>query len=255
VSTAEQLQAFIDDHGGRAVVKTPRGGYDGKGVRVVSTAADAADWLGALVAGDALLAEEMVSFVRELAQQIARRPSGEMVAYPVVETVQRDGVCAEVFAPAPNATPRLSQVSEGIGRQIAEGLGVTGMLAVELFETDDERILVNELAMRPHNSGHWSQDGAVTGQFEQHRRAVADLPLGDTTPRAPWSVMINILGGPAEGSLDARFADAMADQPGAKIHTYGKDPRPGRKVGHVNATGDVLEDVVFVARAAADHFR
>jgi 5-(carboxyamino)imidazole ribonucleotide synthase len=255
VSTAEELQAFIDDHSGRAVVKTPRGGYDGKGVRVVSTAADAADWLGALADGDALLVEEMVSFVRELAQQIARRPSGEMVAYPVVETVQRDGVCAEVFAPAPNATLRLSQVSEGIGRQIAEGLGVTGMLAVELFETDDERILVNELAMRPHNSGHWSQDGAVTGQFEQHLRAVADLPLGDTTPRAPWSVMINILGGPAEGSLDARFADAMADQPGAKIHTYGKDPRPGRKVGHVNATGDVLEDVVFVARAAADHFR
>src|SRR5690606_19070820 len=120
------------------------------------------------------------------------------VAYPVVETVQRDGVCAEVIAPAPGTSERLAEVAEQIGRRIAEGLGVTGMLAVELFETDDERILVNELAMRPHNSGHWSQDGAVTGQFEQHLRAVADLPLGDPAPRAPWSVMVNILGGPAE---------------------------------------------------------
>ncbi len=255
VSTTAELQAFLDEHGGRGVVKTPRGGYDGKGVRVVSDAAEAADWFAALEDGGALLVEELVSFVRELAQQIARRPSGDMVAYPVVETVQRDGVCAEVFAPAPNATTRLAQVAEGIGRMIAEGLGVTGMLAVELFETVDERILVNELAMRPHNSGHWSQDGAVTSQFEQHLRAVADLPLGDASPRAPWSVMINILGGPAEGTIEARFADAMADQPSAKIHTYGKAPRPGRKVGHVNATGEDLDDAVFVARAAADHFR
>lgn len=254
VSTPTELQAFLDDHGGRAVVKTPRGGYDGKGVRVISDAADAADWFDALDGG-ALLVEELVSFVRELAQQVARRPSGEMVAYPVVETVQRDGVCAEVFAPAPGTTTRLVEVAEGIGRSIAEGLGVTGMLAVELFETDDERILVNELAMRPHNSGHWSQDGSVTSQFEQHLRAVADLPLGETTPRAPWSAMINILGGPVDGTLESRFADAMMDQPGAKIHTYGKAPRPGRKVGHVNATGDDLDDAVFVARAAADHFR
>ena len=254
VSTPDELQAFLDDHGGRAVVKTPRGGYDGKGVRVVSDPADAADWFDALDGG-ALLVEELVSFVRELAQQVARRPSGEIVAYPVVETVQRDGVCAEVFAPAPGAASRLVEVAEGIGRSIAEGLGVTGMLAVELFETDDERILVNELAMRPHNSGHWSQDGSVTSQFEQHLRAVADLPLGETTPRAPWSVMINILGGPVDGTLDSRFADAMADQPAAKIHTYGKAPRPGRKVGHVNATADDLDDAVFIARAAADHFR
>ncbi|GAB3600982.1 5-(carboxyamino)imidazole ribonucleotide synthase [Microbacterium tumbae] len=254
-ASQEELQAFLDDHGGRAVVKTPRGGYDGKGVRVVADAADAADWLDALPAGEALLVEELVSFVRELAQQVARRPSGEMVAYPVVETVQRDGVCAEVLAPAPNATVRLTQVAEGIGRQIAEGLEVTGMLAVELFETDDERILVNELAMRPHNSGHWSQDGAVTSQFEQHLRAVADLPLGETTPRAPWSVMVNILGGPAEGGMDERLEDALGAHPGAKVHTYGKAPRPGRKVGHVNAAGEELDDVVFIARAAADHFR
>lgn len=254
VRTADDLQRFLDAHDGAAVVKTPRGGYDGKGVRVVRSAAEAQDWLDGLADGDALLAEELVPFVRELAQQIARRPGGEMVSYPVVETVQRDGVCAEVIAPAPAATERLAQVAEEIGRRIADGLGVTGMLAVELFETDDERILVNELAMRPHNSGHWSQDGAVTGQFEQHLRAVADLPLGSTEPRAAWSVMVNILGGPADGTLGDRFGAAMAAHPTAKIHTYGKAPRPGRKVGHVNVSEDDLDDAVYVARAAAAHF-
>ena len=254
VHDAAELQEFLDGHDGRGVVKTPRGGYDGKGVRVVRSSDDARDWLDALGEGEALLVEELVGFVRELAQQVARRPSGQIVAYPVVETVQRDGVCAEVIAPAPAAAERLVRTAEGIGRAIAEGLGVTGMLAVELFETDDERILVNELAMRPHNSGHWSQDGAVTGQFEQHLRAVADLPLGDVSTRAPWSVMVNILGGPADGGLDERFAAAMGEQPSAKIHTYGKAPRPGRKVGHVNVAGDDLDDAVYVARAAAAHF-
>jgi 5-(carboxyamino)imidazole ribonucleotide synthase len=254
VRSIDELQAFLDEHGGAGVVKTPRGGYDGKGVRVVRAAGEAQDWLDALDDGDALLVEELVPFVRELAQQVARRPSGEIVAYPVVETVQRDGVCAEVIAPAPAAGERLTAVARGIGESIAEGLGVTGMLAVELFETDDERILVNELAMRPHNSGHWSQDGAVTGQFEQHLRAVADLPLGSTAARAPWSVMVNILGGPAEGTLGDRFAAAMAEHPQAKIHTYGKAPRPGRKVGHVNVADEDLDDAVYVARAVAAHF-
>jgi 5-(carboxyamino)imidazole ribonucleotide synthase len=254
VSTLEQLQDFIDDHGGRAVVKTPRGGYDGKGVRVVEAAVDAEDWIAALSEGDRLLAEELVDFTRELAQQIARRPSGQRVPYPVVETVQRDGVCAEVIAPAPRSGGRVSQVAAEIGVTIAEGLGVTGMLAVELFETTDERLLVNELAMRPHNSGHWSQDGAVTGQFEQHLRAVLDLPLGSPEPRQPWAVMVNILGGPASDSLESRFPLALQAHPAAKVHTYGKAPRPGRKVGHVNAFGEDLDAVVYEARAAADFF-
>ena len=257
VADAAELQAFIDAHDGRAVVKTPRGGYDGKGVRVVSAATEADDWFAALAEdarGGALLAEELVDFSRELAQQVARRPSGEVRVYPVVETVQRDGVCAEVIAPAPHAAERLRDVAAEVGVAIAEGLAVTGMLAVELFETTDERVLVNELAMRPHNSGHWTQDGAVTSQFEQHLRAVLDLPLGDTTPSAPWSVMVNILGGPAEDGLDARFAAAMAAHPAAKIHTYGKSPRPGRKVGHINVAGEDLDDIAYVARAAASHF-
>ncbi|MFF8188101.1 5-(carboxyamino)imidazole ribonucleotide synthase [Microbacterium sp. NPDC016588] len=257
VSDAAQLQDFLDAHGGRAVVKTPRGGYDGKGVRVVSAATEADDWFAALAEdahGGPLLVEELVDFTRELAQQVARRPSGEVRAYPLVATTQRDGVCAEVIAPAPRAGERLERAAAAIGVAVAEGLGVTGMLAVELFETTDERVLINELAMRPHNSGHWTQDGAVTSQFEQHLRAVLDLPLGSTDATAPWTVMVNILGGPAEGGLTERFAPAMAAHPTAKIHTYGKDPRPGRKVGHVNVAGDDLDDVVYEGRAAAAFF-
>ena len=254
VTDAAALDAFIADHGGRAVVKTPRGGYDGKGVRIVSSSAEAADWLDGLEDGAALLAEELVPFARELAQQVARRPSGELLVYPVVETVQQGGVCAEAIAPAPHSAGRLADVAAEIGEAIATGLGVTGMLAVELFQTGDERLLVNELAMRPHNSGHWTQDGSITSQFEQHLRAVLDLPLGDTAMRAPHAVMVNILGGPAEGTLGERLPDALAAHPSAKVHTYGKDPRPGRKVGHVNVAGDDLDTVVYEARAAAAFF-
>jgi 5-(carboxyamino)imidazole ribonucleotide synthase len=257
VSSAAQLQEFLDAHGGRAVVKTPRGGYDGKGVRVVSAAHEADDWFAVLAEdarGGDLLVEELVDFTRELAQQVARRPSGEVVAWPVVETVQRDGVCAEVLAPAPRAGERFTEIAARLGVDIAAGLGVTGALAVELFETSDERLLVNELAMRPHNSGHWTQDGAITSQFEQHLRAVLDLPLGDPSPRETWSVMVNILGGPEEGTLEDRFPAALAAHPAAKIHTYGKAPRPGRKVGHVTVVGDDLDDVVYDARAAASFF-
>lgn len=256
VGDAAGVEAFLADHGGRAVVKTPRGGYDGKGVRVVSSAHDADDWFTALAEdgrGGELLIEELVPFTRELAQQVARRPSGEVRAYPLVETVQRDGVCAEVLAPAQRTGEREQQVTSEIAVGIAEGLDVAGMLAVELFETAD-RVLVNELAMRPHNSGHWTQDGAVTSQFEQHLRAVLDLPLGDPAPKAPWTVMINILGGPSSGGLTDRFGDAMAHHPEAKVHTYGKSPRPGRKVGHVNVSGDDLDDVAYAARAAAAVF-
>lgn len=257
VESADELAAFLDDHGGRAVVKTARGGYDGKGVRVVTEATAADDWFSALAEdgrGGALLVEELVSFRRELAQLVARRPSGEIAAWPVVETVQRDGVCAEVIAPAPSSTGRVAEAAADIARRVAEGLGVTGVLAVELFETTDERVLINELAMRPHNSGHWSIEGAVTSQFEQHLRAVLDLPLGATAARDDWSVMVNILGGPAEGTLQDRYPAALAAHPEAKFHGYGKTPRPGRKVGHVTVGGDDLDDVVYRARSAAAFF-
>ena len=254
MTTPADLDAFLADHGGIAVLKTAHGGYDGKGVRVVRSVADAADWIAASAAGGpALLVEEAVDFTRELAQQIARRPSGELVIYPVVESVQRDGVCAEVIAPAPHAG-RVTQAAARIATGIAEALDVTGMLAVELFETDDGRLLINELAMRPHNSGHWSIEGANTSQFEQHLRAVADLPLGSPDARDPWTVMVNLLGGPADGDLDRARRQAFATQPSVAVHLYGKTPRPGRKLGHVTATGTDLDEVAYRARAAAACF-
>jgi len=246
-----EVDVFIAEHGGRAVVKTPRGGYDGKGVRVVTSGDEVADWFEQF---DALLVEEAVAFTRELAQLVARRPSGEIVAWPVVETVQQNGVCAEVLAPAPRSAGLIADRAEDIATAVAEGLGVTGVLAVELFETADERILINELAMRPHNSGHWSIDGSTTSQFEQHLRAVLDLPLGATGCHAPWSVMVNILGGPADAPLESRYPTALAEQPTVKFHSYGKQSRPGRKVGHVTAIGDDLDEVVYRARAAAASF-
>ncbi|SKC62700.1 5-(carboxyamino)imidazole ribonucleotide synthase [Okibacterium fritillariae] len=258
VTNADELSAFLADNGGAAVLKTPRGGYDGKGVRVVRSADEAADWFATLDEdgrGGALLVEELVDFRRELAQLVARRPSGQIVAWPVVETVQKDGVCSEVFAPAPRSAGRVAEMAEQIALTIAETLGVTGVLAVELFETTDDRILVNELAMRPHNSGHWTQDGCTTSQFEQHLRAVLDLPLGATGCHDDHTVMANILGGPTEGTLADRYAAALEAHPTVKVHNYGKEPRPGRKVGHVNVSGSDLDEVAYQARAAAAFFQ
>lgn len=254
VSTEAELDAFIAENGGKAVVKTPRGGYDGKGVRVVESAAEVADWFVALAEdgnGGELLVEELVDFRRELAQQIARRPSGETMAWPVVETVQAGGVCSEVIAPAPHSAGKIADVCAQIAEAVADGLDVTGVLAVELFETTDDRVLINELAMRPHNSGHWTQDGSVTSQFEQHLRAVLDLPLGDPAMTAPFAVMVNVLGGPVDAAYTFRYPQLMAEHPSVKVHGYGKASRPGRKVGHVNATGSDLTETLYRARAAA----
>jgi 5-(carboxyamino)imidazole ribonucleotide synthase len=243
------LAAFLAANGGSAVVKTPRGGYDGKGVRVVHADDGADDWLAA----GPVLAEQLVDFRRELAQLVARRPSGEVAAWPLAETVQRDGVCAEVIAPAPHAGALLGEARD-LAVAVAEGLDVTGVLAVELFETTDGALLVNELAMRPHNSGHWTIEGAVTSQFEQHLRAVLDLPLGDTAPLTPVSVMVNVLGGPTGATMPDRYPAALAAHPDVKFHSYGKTSRPGRKVGHVTATGTDPAEVRARARAAAGFF-
>ena len=252
-----RLERFIADCGGVAVVKTARGGYDGKGVRVVRSADEVGHWLEAARSGEgpALLAEERVPFVRELAVLLARRPSGELRHWPVVQTVQVDGVCSEVVAPAPDLDPAVAQAAVEAARAIAEGLEVTGVLAVEMFEVAAQGgrpagVLVNELAMRPHNSGHWTIDGAVTSQFEQHLRAVLDLPLGETSPRASWSVMANVLG-TAHDHLAAALGDVLGADPGARVHLYGKEIRPGRKLGHVTVCGEDLGDVTRRARAAA----
>jgi 5-(carboxyamino)imidazole ribonucleotide synthase len=251
IESAADLADFLSRNDGRAVLKTARGGYDGKGVRVVRHASEADDWLSL---GEPLLAEELVDFRRELAQLVARRPSGESVLWPVVESIQRDGVCAEVIAPAPGSAGRIADLAADIAVSIAEQLDVVGVLAVELFETTDDRLVINELAMRPHNTGHWSIDGSTTSQFEQHLRAVLNLPLGATGSREPWTVMVNVLGGPQSGALTDRYPLALEGQPTVKFHSYGKQSRPGRKVGHVTAAGDELDEVVYRARAASEFF-
>jgi 5-(carboxyamino)imidazole ribonucleotide synthase len=201
-----------------------------------------------------ILAEEKVDFRRELSALVARSPSGQVAAYPVVESVQRDGICWEVVAPAPDLAAGLAVEAQQIAMKVAGELDVTGILAVELFETRDGRVLVNELAMRPHNTGHWSMDGAVTGQFENHLRAVLDLPLGSPDSRQRWTVMVNILGGEI-GNLFEGYPHVFARDPRLKVHLYGKDVKPGRKVGHVTAYGDDLDDVLERARHAAAWFR
>ena len=247
---SDDLDDLVDDmhdFGYPAVVKTTRGGYDGKGVWVVRGPEDLAE---PFASGRELLAEELVDFRRELSVLVARRPNGDTVTYPVVESRQKDGVCFEVIAPAPDLAPDLAAEARRIATTIATEIDVTGVLAVELYETTDGRILVNELAMRPHTTGHWSIDGAFTSQFENHVRAVLDLPLGPADPRQPWSVMVNVLGGSVTDLPAARDAALEAD-PTVHVHLYGKPVKPGRKVGHVTATGDDLDDVLGRARAAA----
>ena len=254
VSGADEVEEF----GFPCVLKTARGGYDGKGVWFVETAEDCAEAFAAADrTGVPLLAEERVDFRRELSALVARSPSGQAAAYPVVASTQLDGICHEVVAPAPDLAPELATQAQQVALTIAKELDVTGVLAVELFETRDGRILVNELAMRPHNTGHWTQDGAVTSQFENHLRAVLDLPLGSPAPRVRWTVMVNILGGPSEqvGRLYDGYPHALARDPHLRVHLYGKQLRPGRKVGHVNAYGDDLDDCLERARHAAAWFR
>jgi 5-(carboxyamino)imidazole ribonucleotide synthase len=198
------------------------------------------------------LAEAAVPFTQELSAQVARSPSGQTAAYPVVRTVQTGGICSEVVAPAPGLDPERAVDAQRIALEIAGALDVTGMLAVEMFDTGNE-ILVNELAMRPHNSGHWTIEGAVTSQFENHLRAVLDLPLGSPNVREPGAVMVNILGGDV-GDLYSAYRHVFARDPGLKVHLYGKDVRPGRKVGHVTAVGSDPQTLLLRARHAADYF-
>jgi 5-(carboxyamino)imidazole ribonucleotide synthase len=246
VITAEDVAEFAATAGWPVVLKTARGGYDGKGVMVVSSAEEAA----VVLSGSSVrwLVEEKVDFICELAVQVARSPHGQAAVYPVVQTIQRDGICREVIAPAPIDEDTAMQ-AQSVALQIAQLLDVTGMLAVEMFLTANG-VVVNELAMRPHNSGHWTIDGAVTSQFEQHLRAVLDLPLGSTAALAPHVVMVNVLGGDHPDMYHA-YLHCMARDPGLKIHMYGKEVRPGRKVGHVTVVGDDLEDLLERGRHAA----
>ena len=264
VATPQELADFAAETGWPVIAKTSRGGYDGKGVWKVAGPQEAEAPFAALqhalgpterdTAADApadavIVAEEFIPFTRELSVLVARRPGGEAVAYPVTETVQRDGICHETTTPAPGLDAARAAALEALGRRIADELGVVGILAVELMERPDGEIVVNELAMRPHNTGHWSIEGAVTSQFENHLRAVADLPLGSAALRAPVAVMTNVLGGvnpDLVGSLNRVLAD-----PDVRVHLYGKGVKPGRKVGHITVLGADVDAARRSARAAA----
>nr|WP_240477420.1 5-(carboxyamino)imidazole ribonucleotide synthase [Jiangella muralis] len=254
VASPAEVAPFAASAGGDVVLKTTRGGYDGKGVWLVTPSTPAEIVEEPFRAGVPVLAEERVDFARELSAVVARSPHGQAVAYPVVESVQRDGICVEVVAPAPGLSPSLAVEAQRLALTVASALDVVGVLAVELFETTDGRLLVNELAMRPHNSGHWTIDGAVTSQFENHLRAVLDLPLGSPAARAPYTVMVNLLGGDLP-EVYSTYRHIMARDPELKVHWYGKGVRPGRKVGHVTAYGAGLESLRERAWHAADYIR
>ncbi len=250
----DEIDAFVARVGGPIVVKTVRGGYDGRGVRMARDLADARAIAGEyLAAGVSVLVEERVELRRELSALVARSPFGQGAAWPVVQTVQRDGICVLVIAPAPALPDNLATAAQQLALRLAAELDVVGVLAVELFETNDGALLVNELAMRPHNSGHWTMDGARTSQFEQHLRAVLDYPLGDTDTVAPVTVMANVLGAaqPPAMSVDERLHHLFARMPDARVHLYGKAERPGRKVGHINFLGSDLAELRSRAELAA----
>ena len=264
VATPQELADFAAETGWPVIAKTSRGGYDGKGVWKLAGPQEAEAPFAALqhalgpterdTAADApadavIVAEEFIPFTRELSVLVARRPGGEAVAYPVTETVQRDGICHETTTPAPGLDAARAAALEALGRRIADELGVVGILAVELMERPDGEVVVNELAMRPHNTGHWSIEGAVTSQFENHLRAVADLPLGSAALRAPVAVMTNVLGG-ANPDLVGSLNRVLSD-PDVRVHLYGKGVKPGRKVGHITVLGADVDAARRSARAAA----
>lgn len=253
VASIGEAQDFAAEAGYPFILKTTRGGYDGKGVWRIEGAPELASVMAEpLPAGAEWLAEEAVPFIQELSAQVARSPSGQTVAYPVVRTLQVNGICSEVVAPAPGLSDERAVEAQRIALDIAGALNVTGMLAVEMFDAGDA-LFVNELAMRPHNSGHWTIEGAMTSQFENHLRAVLDLPLGAPQMRAPVAVMVNILGGDV-GDLYSAYRHVFARDPGLKVHLYGKEVRPGRKVGHVTVVGDDVDRLLQRARHAADYF-
>lgn len=254
INNEDEAREFASMYGFPIVLKMSLGGYDGRGVWVCKSENDIETVLHESSSSHfQWLAEEFVAFSRELASQVARSPQGQMVSYPIVESRQVNGMCSMVISPAPGLSEDVAIEAQKVAMTIADDLNVTGMLAVELFETPEGDVLVNELAMRPHNSGHWSIDGAVTSQFENHLRAVLDLPLGDPAAIAAVTVMVNIIGGKYP-DMYAAYKHCLARDPGLKVHLYGKEVRPGRKVGHVTVCSEELEDAIRRATHAADYF-
>lgn len=253
VREAGEIEAAGRDLGWPLMLKSRRLGYDGYGNASCATPDEARAALARLDRGEGVLVEATIPFEAELAAMVARRPGGEALVYPVVQTVQRNGVCHEVLAPAPVPAETVALASE-IARACAEaarGVGVTG---VEMFLMPDGTVLVNELAPRPHNTGHYTIEACETSQFENHLRGVLDLPLGEVALRVPGAAMVNLLGATAAPSRPV--ADGALAVPGAHVHLYGKaDIRPGRKMGHVTALGESPESALATARAGAKAVR
>jgi 5-(carboxyamino)imidazole ribonucleotide synthase len=247
VATWDEVTTFASGHGWPVVLKSARGGYDGRGVWILGEG-DAAEGAEVLASGGAFLAEERVAIDHELAVMVARRPSGEVRAWPPFRTTQVDGICTDVTIASPATTSEQAAVT--LALDLATQLDLSGVMAVELFVTGGGDIIINEIACRPHNSGHVTMDACITGQFEQHLRAVLDLPLGDTSSIVPAAAMVNILGGASAWDA-SRLAAALAVED-TTLHLYGKSHRPGRKLGHVNAIATTPHEALHHARAVAD---
>jgi 5-(carboxyamino)imidazole ribonucleotide synthase len=245
------VEDFAGKHGWPVVLKARSGGYDGRGVWMCADLEEArAAFADAQRAGLELYAEEAVELDGELAVLVARSPSGEVAVHPVVETFQLDGMCRWVVMPA-RIPEQVGVQAETLARNLAEQVGLEGLMAIELFLTAGEQLLVNELALRTHNTGHLHTEASTTSQFEQHLRAVLDLPLGVTAPLVSAAAMVNVVG-PRDGSDPAsRLGEALA-VPGAHVHLYGKSARPGRKLGHVTVCAPTPEEALELAREAAD---
>jgi len=247
VADADDVAVFAAEHGWPVVCKAVRGGYDGRGVEVVGDRAAAAD---VLARGGRWMVEAHVDIAVEVAVVTARRPGGQHVTYPVVETVQQDGQLVELLQPA-RIAPGVAEQAIGLGTRVAEVVGGVGIVAVELFVGTDGAITINELALRPHNSGHATIEAATTSQFHNHLRAVLDWPLGDTGLRAPAAALVNLLGPQGPDRIAERLPAAL-EVTDAAIHLYGKASRPGRKIGHVTVLGDDAEVALSHARQVAD---
>jgi len=242
ISATDQVDKFP------VIAKAISGGYDGRGVWKVNSANELS---GLLQQMPKLVVEELIEFDFEIAVMVARSPHGQATTWAPTQTIQKDGICVMTISPAPQLTASLSEKAQRLALDIASEVGVVGVMAVEMFVKGDN-LFINELAMRPHNSGHWTIEGSHTSQFEQHLRAVLDLPLGDPSMTAPMAVMGNVLGG-NKTDMYRPYLHLMARTPALHFHQYKKDVRPGRKIGHVTLLGKDLVELTQEVQHAVDY--
>ncbi len=230
------------------IAKRISGGYDGRGVWKVKNLDDLEELLAE---HPQLLIEELIDFDSEIAVMVARSEHGQATSWAPTQTVQADGICTLTITPAPVISSAVAEQAQHLALSIAEDISLIGVMAVEMFVKGD-LLYINELAMRPHNSGHWTIEGARTSQFEQHLRAILDLPLGDPTMTAAFAVMGNILGG-EKTDMYRPYLHLMARNPELKFHQYKKEVRKGRKIGHVTVIGKNLLELTEIAEHARDY--